>query len=178
MLIGTREIGDIYNLWAESEESIPDLERNEGFREEADRESIWRGGCMINRLYLTSVWGIVTPGNSLLGLLNDSNPLHLQGRYVPRPCFDVWVQDISTQKQANRNVTLETGPWQSVRKPPPEQHLVRNIHHGLHALFSWLLMVKPFTESEKHTRIKSSISMLHDDIDGAGPAAWLSASVN
>lgn len=43
MLTGTWEIGDIYNLWAESEESILDLEGSSGFREEADRESVWRG---------------------------------------------------------------------------------------------------------------------------------------
>lgn len=76
MLTGTWEIWDIYNLWAESQESIPDLEGNAGFREEADRESVWRGGCMINRLYLTSIWGIPS-GNSLQGLLNCSNPVHL-----------------------------------------------------------------------------------------------------
>lgn len=126
MLTGMWEIGDIYNLWAESEESILDLEGNAGFREEADRESVWRGGCMINRLYLISIWGIPS-GNSLLGLLNYSNPVHLQGRYVPGPCFDMWVQDISIQKQANRNVTLETGPWQSSSKLPTGWHLLRNI---------------------------------------------------
>lgn len=41
MLSGTWEIGDIYNLWAESEESILDLEGNADFREEADRERVW-----------------------------------------------------------------------------------------------------------------------------------------
>ena len=41
MLTGTWEmIGDIYKLWAESEESILDLEGNAGFREEADRERV------------------------------------------------------------------------------------------------------------------------------------------
>lgn len=178
MLTGTWEIGDIYNLWAECEESILDLEGNAGFGEEADRESVWRGGCVINRLYLTSIRGIVTPGNSLLGLLNCSNPVHLQGRYVPRPCFDVWVRDISIQKGANRNVTLETSPWLSGSKPPPEWHLLRNTHHGLHTLFGWLMMAKLFLESEKHTCIKSRISVLHDDIGGAGQAAWLGASMN
>lgn len=57
MLTATWEIADIYNLWVESEESILDLEGNAGFREEADRECVWRGGCMINRLYLTSFGG-------------------------------------------------------------------------------------------------------------------------
>lgn len=41
ILTGTWEIGDIYNLWAESEESILNLEGNAGFREEADRERVW-----------------------------------------------------------------------------------------------------------------------------------------
>lgn len=41
MLTGTWEMGDIYNLWAEPEESILDLDGNTGFREEAERERIW-----------------------------------------------------------------------------------------------------------------------------------------
>lgn len=41
MLTRMWEIGDIYNLWAESEESILDLEGNAGFKEEADRQRVW-----------------------------------------------------------------------------------------------------------------------------------------
>lgn len=123
-------IGDIYNLWAESEDSILDLQGNAGFREEADREGLG-GDCMINRLYLISVQGLVTPGNSLLGLLIYSSPVHVQGRYVPSPCFDVWIEDISIQKKASGNVILETGPWLSSSKPPPGLRVLRNIHHGL-----------------------------------------------
>lgn len=37
-LAGTWEICGIYNLWAESEESILNLKGNVGFREEAGRE--------------------------------------------------------------------------------------------------------------------------------------------
>lgn len=35
------EMGDIYNLWAEPEESIVALEGNTGFGEEAERVTIW-----------------------------------------------------------------------------------------------------------------------------------------
>lgn len=47
-------IGYIYNLWAESEDSILDLQGNASFREEADREGLG-GDCTINRLYLISI---------------------------------------------------------------------------------------------------------------------------
>ena len=49
------EMRDIYNLWAEPEESVLVLEGNMGFREEAETVTIWGESVGSMGLYLTSV---------------------------------------------------------------------------------------------------------------------------
>lgn len=106
---------------------------------------------------------------------------------IPAHGLAIWIKGISIQKKASGgkqvygNPALKIGPWQPSSKPPPGLHTMRNAHHGLNLTSHqysayWVSGRKAVPGIRNNTCIKSSISMQHDDISGAGQAALLCAS--
>lgn len=134
-------MGDIYNLWAEPEESIVALEGNMGFGEEAERVTIWGeavGSMGCTSLLCRGLWHLdIHCCNPWFRVRHFMSKIGTFLLVIPAPGLTVWIEDISIRKKAGGgkqvygNQTLKIGPWQHSSKPPPGLHALRNAHHGL-----------------------------------------------